>query len=117
MIHDQGSVPGPQHKPSKKTTPGEREQGRVAVPKQRKEYQKKDTQSKLVESPIDKLTTDAPCGANAWSLLGHLASDKKMEGRMILQICRLSRMPQIMIGYHPGRSCSLPLWIFQKRGW
>jgi len=42
------------------------------VPKQRKEYQKKDPQPKLVEGPTDKF----PIGANAWSLLGHLASDK-----------------------------------------
>ena len=38
VIHD----PGPQHKPSQKTSPDEREQGRVAVPKARKKYWKKD---------------------------------------------------------------------------
>ena len=80
VIHDQGRVHGPQHKPSQKTIPDEREQGRVAVPKQRKECRKKDPQSKLVEDPIVKLTTDAPSRANAWSFLGHLASDKTNGG-------------------------------------
>jgi len=47
---------------------------------QRKEYQKKDLQLKLVECPIDKLTTDAPGWANAGSLLGHLAYDKTNGG-------------------------------------
>jgi len=42
VTHDHGCVPGPQHKPSQKTTPDEREQGRVTIPKQRKEYRKKD---------------------------------------------------------------------------
>ena len=80
MIHDQGCVPGPQHKPSQKTNPDEREQGRVAVPKQCKMYQKKDLQPKLMEGPIDKLTTDAFGGANAGSLLSHLAYDKTDGG-------------------------------------
>jgi len=68
-----------------------------------------------VEGPIDKLTTDAPSGANAGSLLGHLASDKIDGGGMILQIFLLSMMPRIMIGSHPDRGCSLPLRIFQNR--
>jgi len=52
VIHDHGRVPKPQHKPSQKTTSDEWEQGRIAVPKQRKEYQKKDSQPKLVEGPL-----------------------------------------------------------------
>ena len=80
MILDQGHVPGPQHKPSQKTTPDEREQGRVAVPKERKEYRKKDLHPKLVEGLIDKLTTNAPGKDNAWSLLDHLAYDKIDSG-------------------------------------
>jgi len=43
VIHDQGRILGPQHKPSQKTTPDEREQGKVAVPKQYNKYQKKDS--------------------------------------------------------------------------
>jgi len=73
VIHDQCRVPRPQDKPSQKTTPNEWEQGRVAVPNQRKQYRNKDLQSKLVEGPIDKLTIDAPDETNAGSLLGHLA--------------------------------------------
>ena len=46
------------------------------IPKQHKEYRKKDPQSKLVEGPIGNLTIDAPGGANARSLSGHLAFDK-----------------------------------------
>jgi len=42
VIHDQDHVPEPQHKSSQKTIPGEREQGKVEVPKQHKEYRKKD---------------------------------------------------------------------------
>jgi len=33
-----------------------------------------------VEGPIGNLTTDAPDGSNAGSLLGHLASDKTYVG-------------------------------------
>jgi len=105
VIHDQGHVPGPQH---------------IAVPKQHKEYWKKDSQPKLVEGPIGNLTTDAPGGTNAWPLLVHLAYDKTDGERMIFHICLLSRMPWIMIGPHPGKSCSVPLLIhlgFQNRGW
>jgi len=40
-IHDQIRVPGPQHKPSQKTSSDEREQGRTVIPKQRNEYRKK----------------------------------------------------------------------------
>jgi len=36
LVHGRGRGPGPQHKPSQKTNPNEREKGRVAVPKQRK---------------------------------------------------------------------------------
>ena len=79
VIHDQGRVLGPQHKPSQKTTFDEREQGRTAVPKQHKKYQKKDLQPQLVERPTDKFYIDAPGGANVGSLLGHLASDKTNE--------------------------------------
>jgi len=80
VIHDQGRVPGPQRKPSQKTTFDEWEQGRTAIPKLCKEYQKKDPQPKLVEGPTDKLKIDAPGGAKAGSLLGHLAFDKKGGG-------------------------------------
>jgi len=66
-----------------------------------------------VEGPTDKLKIYATGGANAWSLLDHLASDKPGGKRMILHICLLSRMPQIMIGPHPGRGCPLPLRISQ----
>jgi len=117
MIHDHGCVPGPQHRPSQKTPFDEREQERVTVPKPRKEYWKKDPQLKLVEGPIDKLTTDAPDRANAGSLLVHLTFETQMEGRMMLQICLLSRIPHIMIGPHTDKGCSLPLRIFQIRGW
>ena len=81
VIHDQGHLHGPQHKPFKKTTLDEREQGRVAVPKQHKEYRKKDPQPKIVEGPIDKLTIDAPGKANAELLLDYLASDKTDGGK------------------------------------
>jgi len=40
------------------------------VPKQHKEYQKKDLQPTLVEGPIGKLTINVPGGTNAGSLLG-----------------------------------------------
>jgi len=112
VIHHQVRVPGPQHKPSQKTTPNEREQGRVTVPKQHKEYRKKDPQPKLVEGHIDKLTIDAPGEANAGSHLGHLASDKTYGGED-----DFVDMPRIMISPHPGRGCSLPVRIFQNRGW
>jgi len=75
-IHDQGRVLGPQHKPSQKTSSDEREQGRTVIPKQRKEYRKKDPETKLVEGLIDKLKVDATGGVNVRSPLGHLASDK-----------------------------------------
>jgi len=80
VSHDQGCVPIPQHKLSQKTTPDEGEQGRIVVPKPHKENRKKDSQLKLVEGPIDKLTIDAPVGANVGSLLGHLAYDKTDGG-------------------------------------
>jgi len=64
MIHDQGSVPEPQYKPSQKIISDEKDQGRIAAPKQRKEYRKKDPQPKLVEGPTDKLNIDVPGGAN-----------------------------------------------------
>ena len=76
VIHNQGRVPGPQHKPSQKTTPDEWEQRKVAITKQHKEYRKKDPQSKLVEGPIGNLKIDAPSEPNAGSLLGHLSFDK-----------------------------------------
>ena len=41
VIHDQGRVPGPLHKPSQKTPSDEQEQGRTTIPNQRKEYRKK----------------------------------------------------------------------------
>ncbi|XP_068466565.1 uncharacterized protein [Phaseolus vulgaris] len=80
VIHDQGCVPGPQHKPSQKTSFDEREQGRTVIPKQRKEYIKKDPETKLVEGLIDKLKVDATSGVNVGSPLGHLASDKTSGG-------------------------------------
>jgi len=76
VFHDQGRVPGPQYKPFQKTNSNEREQGRIAVPKQHKEYREKDPQPKLVEGPTDKLKIDATSGANTGSLLGHLASNR-----------------------------------------
>jgi len=51
VIHDQVCVLRPQHKPSQKTTPDEQEQGKVAIPKQHKEYRKKDSQPKLLKKP------------------------------------------------------------------
>ncbi|XP_068504205.1 uncharacterized protein [Phaseolus vulgaris] len=59
-IHDQGRVLGPQHKPSQKASSDERDQGRI--PKQRKEYRKKDPETKLVEGLIDKLKVDETGG-------------------------------------------------------
>jgi len=50
------------------------------APIKHKECQKKDPQLKFVESPIGNLTIDAPGGAKAGSLLGHLTSDKTNEG-------------------------------------
>jgi len=41
VVHAQGSVSGPQHKPSKKKIFDERNLERTAAPKQRKEYRKK----------------------------------------------------------------------------
>ena len=51
VIQDQDCVPGPQHKSSQKIISDERNQGRIVVSKQCKEYRKKDPQQKLVESP------------------------------------------------------------------
>jgi len=65
-----------QHKSSQKIISDERNQGRTTVPKQRKEYRKKDPQPKLVEHPTDTLDINVSGGANAGSPLGHLASDK-----------------------------------------
>jgi len=76
VIHDQGYVIGPQHKPFQKTIYDEREQGRITIPKQRKEHRKKDPHPKLVEGPTDKLNIDVPGRANAGSFLNHLAYDK-----------------------------------------
>ena len=76
VIHDQGRAPGPQHKSSQKIISDERDQGRTEVPKQRKEYRKKDLQLKHVEGYTDKLTINASGGAKAGSLLGHTAPDK-----------------------------------------
>jgi len=76
VIHDQGRVLGHQYKPSQKIIYDERDQGRIVAPKQRKEYQKKDLQPKLVEDPTDKLNIDIPGGANAEPPLDHLAFDK-----------------------------------------
>ena len=120
MIHDQGHIPGPQHKPSQKSTPDEREQGKVAVPKQHKEYQKKYLQPKLVEGPIGNLTIDTPGELMQGQSWVTLLLIKQMEGRMILQIWLLSRMPRIMISPHLDRGCSFPLLIqlwFQNWGW
>ena len=86
MIHDQGRVPGPQPKPFQKTTSDEQEQGRVAAPKQRKEYQKKHPQSKFVEGPTDKLKIDAPDGLMQGHFWVTLLLIKQVDGRMILQI-------------------------------
>jgi len=80
MIHDQGRVPRPKHKPSQKTTTDEQKHGKVVIPKQHKEYRKKGPQSKLVEGLIGNLTTNSLGGANARSLLGHPASYKTDEG-------------------------------------
>jgi len=74
VINHQGRAPGPQHKPSQKTTPDGREQGKIAVPKQHKKYRKKDLQSKLMEE------TNALRKANAGSLLGHLVFDERDGG-------------------------------------
>jgi len=68
VIRNHGRAPGPQHKLSQKTTFDEREHGRITIPKQRKEYRKKDPQSKLMEGPTDKLKIDANGGANTRSL-------------------------------------------------
>ena len=76
VIHDQGRAPGSQHKSSHKIISDERDQGRTEVPKQRKEYRKKDPQPKNVEGCTDKLTINASSGAKAGSLLGHTALDK-----------------------------------------
>jgi len=46
------------------------------VPKQCKEYWKKDSQLKLVEGPTDKLKIDTLGRTNTGSLLGDLAFDK-----------------------------------------
>jgi len=72
VIHDQGRVPGPQHKSSQKTPSDEQEQGRTTIPTQRREYRKKDLQTKLLEGPMDNLKVDAT-GVNVGSPLGHLA--------------------------------------------
>ena len=74
VIHAQGCVSGPQHKPSEKIISDERNQGRTTVPKQRKEYRKKVPQPKLVVGLT--LNIDVPDGANAGSPLGHIASNK-----------------------------------------
>jgi len=66
-IHDQGRVLGPRHKPSQKTSSDEQEQGRTVIPKQCKEYRKKNPETKLVESLIDKLKVDAIGGVNVRS--------------------------------------------------
>ena len=46
------------------------------LPKQHKEYRKKDLQMTLVEDPIGNRTIDVLDGTNARSLLGQLDSDK-----------------------------------------
>ena len=57
-----GSCSGPQHKPSQKASSDERDKGRTVIPKQRKEYRKKDPETKLVEGLIDKLKVDETGG-------------------------------------------------------
>ena len=76
VLHDQGRAPVSPHKFSHKIIFDERDQGRTEVPKQRKEYRKKDPQPTHVEGCTDKLTINASSGAKAGSLLGHTALDK-----------------------------------------
>jgi len=87
----------------------EQEQGRTVVPKQRKDYQKKDLQLKLMEGPTDKLNIDTHGGVTHGHFWVTLLLIKQVEWKMILQICLLSRMPRT-------QGFPLSLRISQNRG-
>ena len=73
VIHAQGRVTGSQHKSSQKKI----RCGEPVVPKQHKEYWKKDPQPTFVEDPIGNII-DVPGGTNAGSLLINLTPIKQM---------------------------------------
>jgi len=83
VTHAYGRVIGSQQKSSQKKIHDEHSQGKVVgdpvVPKQHKEYRKKDLQSILVEGPIVNII-DVLGWTNVGSLLGQLNSDKTNGG-------------------------------------